>query len=49
MQRELLQEVEDSKFLAALPDRFDGATVSALRARVNSQLPLLLVQSESRD
>jgi len=35
------QEVEDTKFLAALPERFDGATVSALKARWNSQLPLL--------
>jgi uncharacterized protein len=41
MQQELGQEAEDIKFLIGLPDQFDSETISALRARVSAQLPVL--------
>ena len=41
MQQEQRREEEDVKFLAGLPDEFDGKTVSALRARASTQSPLL--------
>jgi uncharacterized protein YjaG (DUF416 family) len=37
MQQELQREREDIEFLAALPDHFDNAAISALKARLSSQ------------
>jgi hypothetical protein len=41
MQQELQREKEDIKFLAGLPDPFDNETFLTLRARLNSQSPIL--------
>lgn len=41
MQQELRREEEDINFLCELPDQFDSIAISALRARANSQVPLL--------
>ena len=41
MRQEMCRQEEDIKFLSNLPDQFDEAAISALRARANNQAPLL--------
>ena len=41
MQQEQRREEEDIKFLSGLPDQFDKNVISTLKARANTQAPLL--------
>ena len=43
VQQEQRREEEDIKLLSELPDQFDSDTVSSLRARASTQVPLLPV------
>jgi uncharacterized protein len=44
MRQEILREAEDIKYLSTLSDRFDNAMITALRARVEGQPPIIPVK-----